>query len=133
MCIFYKSGYKYQLCRNYTINTGIKDLVFDIKSPYIDLSKHGMLTIRAGYAWDGATCAIDTKNFMRGSLVHDALYQLIDEKYLDQKYRLSADKLLFRILRADGMGWFRSKLVYFGVRIFGEKFMAQPNPVLIAP
>ncbi|MDA8018651.1 MAG: hypothetical protein MPN21_14515 [Thermoanaerobaculia bacterium] len=35
--------------------------------------------IEAGYAWNGATGAIDTPSFRRASLIHDGLYQLMRE------------------------------------------------------
>jgi len=79
------------------------------------------LTIHEGYAWDGASGpTIDTKSFMRGSLVHDALYQLISTKKLGKEHRRDADKVLYRICREDGMSWFRAKYVYYAVRKFGE-------------
>jgi len=47
----------------------------------------GGLLIKAGYSWDGPSgSAIDTKNFMQGSLVHDALYQLLRENILYESY-----------------------------------------------
>ena len=78
--IFYSKGYKYQLKREYSLLTRIcpDD---DIQTLFVTLSKNGFLRIKTGYAWDGASGpAIDTRNFMRGSLVHDALYQLMRER-----------------------------------------------------
>lgn len=78
-----------------------------------------MLTIKKGYAWDGATCAIDTDNFIDASLVHDFLYQMIREKVLGKEYRLIADKILKAICLANGMSSFRVGYVYTCVRLFG--------------
>lgn len=76
-CILYKEGYKYQLAEEYTISIPIKP-DSNIISDYIDLNNDGELVIKKGYAWDGPSGpTIDSLNFMRGSLVHDALYQLI--------------------------------------------------------
>ena len=44
--------------------------------------------------------AIDTKNFMRASLVHDALYQLMRLGTLDKSRRQYADRLLQTIRRS---------------------------------
>lgn len=79
------------------------------------------LKISNMYAWDGPSGpTIDTESFMRGSLVHDALYQLIREGYLDKKvWRPYADKLLRKICLEDGMSKFRAWYVYHSVRWFG--------------
>lgn len=133
--IYYKRGYKYQLAKKYTIDT----MIFpgrNIKSSYIELDITGTLIIKSGYAWDGPSGpAIDTYNFMRGSLVHDALYQLMREGLLDKHYREKADEELRRICREDGMSWIRAWWVYCGVRK-GAGFAADPKnkrPVLKAP
>jgi len=82
--ITYKNGYKYQLYNNYKIKTTIYPKS-NITTDFIDLDKNGTLTIKKGYAWDGASgIAIDTCNFMRGSLVHDALYQLMRNDLIDR-------------------------------------------------
>jgi len=54
--------------------------------PYLKLDGDGQFEFSKGYAWDGPSgSTVDTLNFMRGSLVHDALYQLIRmEKILPQ-------------------------------------------------
>ena len=133
----YKKGYKYQLVEDYQIK------VPDVKIPkrvstdndYVSMGIYGDVLIRAGYAWDGATSAIDTKNFMRGSLVHDALYQLIRRGLLDSSYRKQADDILRQILREDGMSWVRSLWVYKAVRMFGGKYILPKSSreVLEAP
>ena len=90
-------NYKYQLLTTYTHPTGFQ-LLQDIstKNEWVKLSKKGRLTLQKGYAWDGPSGpTIDTRNFMRGSLVHDGLYQLMREGLLDhEEYRKSADDLL---------------------------------------
>jgi hypothetical protein len=95
---------------------------------FIDL-KGGRLTIKKGYAFDGPSGpTFDTKSFMRGSLVHDALYQLIREGKIDQSCRADADKLLRKICREDGMSWLRSRWVYHSVRMFGGA-AARPSAI----
>ncbi len=80
-----------------------------------------MLTIRRAFGWDcpsGPT--YDTRNFMRGSLVHDALYQLMRNKYIDtEKWRKEADVNLRKICVEDGMSKIRAWWVYKAVRSFG--------------
>ena len=79
-----------------------------------------ILTIKAGYAWDGASGpTVDTKATMYAALVHDALYQLIRLGILTSGSRKAADKLFRRLLKADGMPFFRRWYFYKAVRWFG--------------
>ena len=123
--------YKYTLVDDYAIDTDIK-----VKTPgdfgLLAITKKGRLTIKKGYAWDGPSGpTIDTKNFMRGSLVHDALYQLMREDKIDQDQRLRADEILREICIDAGMSKIRVWWVFKGVRIGGSKF-TKPD-ILIAP
>jgi hypothetical protein len=120
--IKYRGGYKYQLAESYSVMTAIRDLdAAKIDHGFISLTPSGVLTIKKGYAWDGPSGpTIDTKNFMRGSLIHDALYQLMRERLLDVGWRETADNELRRICREDGMSWVRAWWVYKGVRLGGE-------------
>lgn len=134
--IIYKSGYKYQLSKEYIVEIGIRPLS-DIITEYIELTSDGFLTIKRSYAWDGPSGpTIDTNNFMRGSIIHDALYQLMREKHLDHdKYREKADKLLQQVCIEDGMSAIRAWWVYQGVR-FGGGPSADPandKTFLVAP
>jgi len=106
--IKYQDGYKYQLVQIYATIIAIRPPA-RIESTYIVLDTDGTLSIRPGYAWDGPSGpTIDTKNFMRGSLVHDALYQLMRMELLPQSCRLLADEELHRACRDDGMSWIRA-------------------------
>ena len=119
--------YKYQLMDDYTIQIDIKP-VQDIEFEYMSLSSEGLLNIRKHYAWDGPSgLTIDTRSFMRGSLVHDALYQLMRLGALDHKvHRKRADEILREICLEDGMCSFRAWYVYQAVHIFAGK-AAQPK------
>ncbi len=125
--IKYKSGYKYQLHEEYSVKVKIFPNEF-IYTDYINLGTDGLLVIKKGYAWDGPSGpTVDTENFMRGSLVHDALYQLIRMEKIDyDKYRDVADRELQRICIEDGMFKIRAWWVYQGV-LFGGKSAALPE------
>ncbi len=113
--------YKYQLMEDYAFNTGIHPGSIVGVTNFIDLFQDGTLQIYKGYAWDGPSGpTIDTKTFMRGSLVHDALYQLIREEKLPYSYKDYADRLLHDICVQDGMNKFRAWYVYWAVRLFGN-------------
>lgn len=136
--IKYKEGYKYQLVEDYEHQTSIfpqKDLVSP--SGFIKLKRNGLLWIKSGYAWDGPSGpTIDTKNFMRGSLVHDALYQLMREKLLDHEmFRELADAELKKTCLEDGMWKIRAMWVYEGVHFCGDPSADPDNdrPVITAP
>lgn len=120
--------YKYQLVQDYTLSIEI-EREEGIATDFIDLTTAGDLTVKVRYAWDGPSGpTIDTKSFMRGSLVHDALYQLMREKYLDYREdREYADDLLKKICLEDGMSRFRAWYVHQALRMFGEK-SARPGP-----
>ena len=133
--IKFKKGYKYQLVEEYKIKTIILP-EFDIITEYINLTKEGELTILKGYCWDGPSGpTFDTKNFMRGSLVHDALYQLLREEKLHEFRKSKADKLLRKICIEDGMSRIRAYYVYKVVESVAG-FATSPKrrkAVLIAP
>ncbi|TGK30394.1 hypothetical protein EHQ05_05430 [Leptospira yasudae] len=120
-------NYKYQLVKSYSYETGIKTnrtvrIGSKNEKVFVNMDSDGLLRIEAGYAWDGPSGpTFDTKTFMRGSLLHDALYQLMREEKLDRnEYREVADRLLERICLEDGMNSIRAAYVYRFVRWFGE-------------
>jgi hypothetical protein len=129
-------GYKYQLMEKYVHETewGLPKAV-ETAGKWVQLSKAGKLTIKKGYAWDGPSGpTIDTKDFMRGSLVHDALYQLIRGKFIPGNKRKPADVLLWLICLDDGMPKVRADYVYHAVRVFGGSAARppkKPKPVII--
>lgn len=133
--IFYRSGYKYQLVAEYCT---IIDIWPDqhIETDFINLSTLGFLEIKKGYAWDGPSGpALDTGDFMRASLVHDALYQLMREGKLDHGQRKQADRILYELCLADGMNPLRAAWVYAAVRSFAAPQVEGKNDrkIITAP
>ena len=120
--------YKYQLLEDHKEKIDIQPDA-DIETAFVKLSQDGSIWIRKAYAWDGPSGpTVDTKTFMRGSLIHDALYQLMRLSMLDStKHRKQADIILRKICRKDGMMRFRAWYVYRSVRLFGAK-SARPRP-----
>lgn len=128
--IYYREGYKYQLVKDYTIKTNITG--YQVNSKFIQLFPTGVLIIKDGYSWDGPSGpTLDTKNSMRGSLVHDAFYQLLREgkftahiKDVEAKHkeheriRQIADDALSDICKEDGMTSVRAELWEFAVENF---------------
>jgi len=123
------SGYKYALLEPYTFETGFS-LPKAVAEPngWVKLSATGRLVMKQGYAWDGPSGpTLDTKDFMRGSLVHDALYQLMRLKLLDRRLRKRADVLLWMICLEDGMPKARANYVYHAVRVFAAGSARPPR------
>jgi hypothetical protein len=115
-------NYKYVLAQDYVHPQPVSIKNHNVRiRRFIDLKPDGRLTVKKGYAWDGASGpAIDTPSIMRGSLVHDALYQLMRMKKLDhKKHRKPADKLFRKMCLADRMSTLRAGYVYQSVRWFG--------------
>ena len=134
--IRYRSGYKYQLVEQYSVQVSVRP-DSDIKTDYIDFDLSGGLIIKRGYAWDGPSGpTIDTANFMRGSLVHDALYQLMrNDRLSKDRWRNETDLELRRMCRQDGMSRLRAWWVYRGLKHFGDPAASpeQRKPVKMAP
>ena len=100
MIVHYRTGYRHQLVLPYEQRTML--LGFTGGNQYVSIDAEGLLTIAAGYAWDGASGpAFNDPSFVRPSLVHDALYQLIREGVLPRTAREFADRLLGEMLRDD--------------------------------
>ena len=121
MKIFFRKGYKYQLAEDFSVQSCIYSGE-TITTEYIRLSKEGTLVMKTGYAWDGPSGpAVDTKSFMRASLVHDALYQLMREGTLSLIWRKEADMVLYRLCLKDGLWRSYAWLAYRAVRRFAKK------------
>lgn len=116
-------NYEYQLEEEYTYLNGTIYPLTRIETDYIIVHEIGVITMKKGYAWDGATWGLDKyekfrPTIIRASLVHDAYCQLIAEGYLPIQFRLEADRIFKEICRADGMSKFRNWYTYLAIRTF---------------
>lgn len=117
--IFYKAGLKYQLTREYRVLIPIYPRN-NIATFFLFLTTGGLLTIRLAYAWDGPSGpTIDTPSAMRGSLIHDAIYQLIRLGLLDPAWRAVADAIYEAACVEDGMWRARAWAHFKALRAFG--------------
>jgi len=118
--IVYRSGYKYQLAEPYVQQIIIKRM--EVDHDFIKLTKGGTLTVKKGYAWDGPSGPLaDTKEHMRASLVHDALYQLMREGDLNAEgHRKKADRLFAVMCEEDGVWWPVARAYYAALQAFGK-------------
>jgi Protein of unknown function (DUF1353) len=120
-----KKQWKYELLGNMEISV---DIPVRAKNRHVTLDNNKLrvhayyrMEVWINYHWDGPSGpTFDTKTFMRASLFHDALCQLIGEGLLDKKYRKYADQLLRQIALEDGMSKFRAWYVYMAVRAYSK-------------
>ena len=127
MTIKYKKGFKYQLAETHACVVDIHPFA-EIDTDFIRLTPEGTLTLRKGYAWDGPSGpTFDTKTFMRGSLVHDALYQLIRMRLLPRSSKEAADDELYDICISVGMWKMRAKWVFTALRLGGRRATLPEN------
>ncbi len=134
--VAYGEGYKYQLKKAFAVKLTFWPEPEPFKTDWLELDSEGVFTLSYGYAWDGVSgIAINTKNNLRGGLVHDGLYGAIRMGFLDcEIYRPQADEIFYQLCIADGMWSIRAKAYYQAVRSFGEKYAKpQDEVVLIAP
>lgn len=85
--------------------------------PYFVINKDGVYA-RRNYTWDGATYAINTKNLIVPSLVHDILCQAISLGMLDRKYRAQADKEYYLRCLEAGVSKTRAMVQYALIRVY---------------
>lgn len=140
-CISYRNVlYKYRLLNDNSHRTEMRlEQGVGVPGDWVTLSAEGELKIKSGYQWDGPSGpTIDTKTFMRGSLVHDGLYQLLREGLLGargseewKRNRRLADIELVIIAKQDGMNWLRRQWVYAALRLAGHSAARPGKPVEI--
>ena len=113
--------YKFKVEENFSIELPFK--IPDFEHEYAS-SKDGILSVKRGYAWDGASGPIiNTRDTLVASLVHDVLYQAMRLNLIksSKENRKIADKNFFEILKMHGVNSIRRKVWYFAVRLFGKK------------
>lgn len=127
--------FKYEVLKDYRIQLHFcpKETVI---SRYYVFTRDGMLLIRRGYRWDGASGpTIDTISTMRASAVHDVIYQMIRQRELSYSYKRAGDCELSMIMKEDyhpnnvfSSLWsdFRSGYYLIAVSLFGG-FACKPG------
>ena len=122
--IFYtkRKHWKYKLAGEVKYATQIIGKPTDWE--YLALDADGILTIRSGYCWDGPSGpARDSDDAMYGSLIHDALYQMIREGRINKSDRKRADEILRDVCIASGMNKVRAQAFYRAVRLAGKNYV----------
>ena len=93
------------------------------------------LAVANGYAWDGASTGLPwtPKAWLRPSLVHDALYQLIREGQLPMERRKEVDVLFFHLLRENRVNLMLATVAYWAVRVAGNYCLRKGRATKEAP
>lgn len=117
--VAYFTGHKYILTEDYShrlsFNTGARVVLGPI-----ELDGETLL-LRTGFGWDGASGrAVDTKDVLRASAVHDALRDLMKARLLDSELKEDVDREFAAILEEDGMRSFRRWHLHQAVRNYGS-------------
>lgn len=113
--IQYIAGMKYQLYQDYMVQTPIRGE--SIQDREFTLDPSGTLTVRAGYAWDGASGpTYDSASSMRPSLVHDVLCLCMRDGRLSyEKWQDTVNALFKQQCIEDGMWPVRAALWHAAV------------------
>lgn len=141
--IYYTEGYKYRISRPFEVElVGCPNIPsffhgdrISMPFAYIE-NRNGKyyLNLEKYYGWDGATWAIDSENFRRGSASHDAVLEIIGLGLLPaDPWKKWIDGFLIVLCKEDGMWWPRRQWVYQAVRKLGDPKGSKPRKVHISP
>ena len=125
----YKERHRYVTLGVYIIDIPkhIEQYILDKDHPLIretELFDH-LLYIPANFGWDGPSGpTIDSNCAMRGSLIHDVCYGLIEDGALNIKAKKKVDKWFRKLLKEDGMFFIRRWYWYVGLRWFSNELKA---------
>lgn len=114
---YIKKKTKYRLEEQYEALTGI--IGHTAETPLIKLTPIGHITIRYGYGFDPSGPTIDTKSSLRGSLEHDAFFELMRLSLVPLSEMDKINDRLEIVCKEDGMSDFRAELWDFGLDMFG--------------
>ena len=113
----FRKGYKYQLAEDELFRVSFHP-DRDIVTPRIWLTTEGILTVKDGYAWDGASGPVfDRKTNRRASLAHDSLYQLMRMRRLPCERWRDADREYCKLLAEDGTWKITRKIHMAGLKL----------------
>lgn len=127
--IKYTDGWLYRLELDYQFQVDITG--YSIKTNWLEMDTSGLITLNRGYCWDGATWCPEFKTIRRGSLEHDALYQLMQLGLLPSSYKKLADKHLIKTCKEDGMNGVLRKIVYQAVKMGGDTRKGEGDTVRV--
>ncbi len=121
-----KSQYKYQLDEDEIFQTSFRP-ARTINTRFLTLTRDGVLTVRAGYAWDGMSGPVrDTVHNHHAGLCHDALYQLMRMGHIGMNRWVEADLELAKLCTLYGTSKFWVNVYMVGLKLAKGKY-AKPK------
>ena len=114
--------YKYTQEKDIVIQTALRPTKPCVIQGYVFLDTDGMLRIYKGYSWNGITLGIDFEFTRIASLVHDALFQLMQEGLLSLSFFKLANLEFKKLMITNGSPKFIANFYYFMVQTFGKPF-----------
>ena len=124
----YSSGYKHQVRETFSVQLMYIHTSTEIDTWYCKLSVSGMLTVKRGFAWDGASGPTwDTKATMTPACVHDCLAKLIRTGCLKHSVWRHADYELEHLMKQRGVWKIRRRIWMKGLKLTGGSYAASKN------
>lgn len=108
--------FKYELARPYVVALGWP-VTFERDDYEL---RGGVLTLAAGFQWNGSDIAPDTDACRRGSAVHDALCRAMNLYLIGPHWQGPADAVYRAMLVEDGMARVRAWWRHRGLRRFDQ-------------
>ena len=120
---FEESTWKLINAENYTFHLrGERFFVSKVRFPNSENVEY-WLTIKKGYAWDGATGVPDVKSIIKPSCIHDCFFQMMREGLLYPSAFKEINKKMRNDCLDSGMNSFFAWTVEKGINALGKKYI----------
>jgi len=114
------TGYKYELMEAKGRYLGDEFLGYDIEQGKTSLTTEGFMFAAPGFQWDGASGAVDSADFMEGSMYHDIACNYFDAGLLPMSLWNAAAAMMRDINEDEKMPWIRRQWTWAAVRFWGK-------------
>jgi len=124
---YIKIGGAFQIYENFEFQTIIKGYPFEAELYSMD--EDGLLKVKKYYTWDGPSGALNTKDFVKGSGIHDIGCEVIDAGLMPRETQCLWDEQMIICNTNQGMWLPRRVWTYMAVRLhmLGKKRVAKPK------
>jgi len=125
----YSDGYKIQIKEDVFVQTKLRPKQAAEIPGYVSLGTDGGLWIYNRYAYDGATGGVNLDCMRLAILVHDVLFQLMQEGQLDIAFFQQANEELRDIAISNGTPVWIANFFFFMVQKFGNAFATKKKKI----
>lgn len=119
----YAKGYRYRVAEDYRVRVRIFPPT-SFRHAYVELTTDGWLTLKAGYASNGASWCPDTESNIRAFFIHDGLCQCVQLGWLPPTLRPAIDLEYRDVCIEDGMWRWVAYSQWLALREFGWVYRA---------